>query len=1668
MNDDRFDWWNSLRHGGLLLDRPRLESLVPYDRPPLSDFEHDRFRRKLAQFQEDRSRHRADFIGYVLETIAGFSSGTGTWSRGSEVKSEWSRLALTGQPVKPRHIWVGANRATLPVFIDDSPRLGVGRGQRVFSQSLHWLRQGKEQLAIITNGQEWRLLFAGLDYEAFCEWDIDLWLTEGTVSPELTGFRALVNPSLWTPPKLDDPARLLAAINESRQGQSDLSQVLGERVRLAVEMLVRGHGSALNQLAGEVSSEEIYRAGVRIIMRMVVILFAESREGLLPRDNPVFHSSYSLQGLRELLERTAPHRLKQNYAAWPRVLSMFRLIHEGSSHEALTVPTYGGELFAPGDSKSDGMARALHVFENSCFEADLMNDADVKEILLLLTRTKVKIRQGRSSIWATMPVDFSSLDSEYIGILYEGLLDFELRTAPADQPIVFLAVGNQPALPLATLEAMSDTAIKNLLEKMKDTSGDDDEEDESEADDSEEETDGDDEEEAEEVEEVEDRSEAAADGEPTDIRHTTRARAEAWGRRACAVGGLVTKPRGRMTSEKQLQYDAALDAKARQVIPRVVLPGEWYLVRWGGTRKGSGTFYTRPQLAVPTVHRTLRPLAYDSPTEGITDAPIEQWIPKLPEVILNLKICDPACGSGTFPLAALRFLTEALYRSLQHHGRIREHAGRAVLSLINKGEGRLRQLSEEALPCRPEDEQFEQMTRAILRRYVVERCIYGVDLDPLAVELCRLSLWIATLDRRLPFTFLDHKIKPGNALVGAWFDQFLHYPAMAFAREGGDKNHTNGVHFKKEVRTKVIKEFFKKVRDDLKQFIDGGRLPFAVDLSYVQTAHDAAETALQEIHELGIEKANERAERYATLRGRAEFQKLKAAFDLWCALWFWPADELARAPLPSEFAEGKIDESARRISEQISRDQLFFHWELEFPDVFNVNSQGFDAILGNPPWDIAKPNSKEFFSTVDPLYRSYGKQEAANRYQPSYFTNDQSVELRWLDYRANFKAMSNWVKFAGFPFGDRVREDEKGNQKHDLNLGDRGKKSFESSARRHARWKFKREGSTGYADGEHSFRHQGAADVNLYKLFLEQAHALLSDGGRMGFIVPSGLYSDFGTGALRRLFIDQCQWEWLFGFENREGIFDIHRSFKFNPVIVTKGGETQAIRTAFMRRNLADWEHGEALAVLISREQTKTFSPETRVFLEVQSSREVEILETMFSTGVMLGSPSLTIEFTQPFDMTTDSALFPPLPKWQAQGFSCDEYGVWHSGKVIGLPVYEGRMIGQFDPFKKGWVSGKGRTAIWREIPWREKRIEPQYLMLASDFERECTWFPGVYALAYMKISSSTNTRSFIGTVIDRLPAVYSICFIVGEELTLPRWLALSGSLNSYTFDFAIRRRLGGLNITGFVLRELPVAILGNCLVDLIACIVAKLSLPNSRFAPAWLRLRPALPHKLAKFTLKGHWALTDHERLRAASMCEAIFAHAYGINLDQMQWILRECDYPTSSHSAGLPKTLFDPKGFWRVDKDKHPEHRHTVLSLVAFHDLQTQIKSSGGDVAKGIEAFCNQNDGEGWMLPETLRLADYGLGHDERAKQHQPVRECFGPRFYDWQLAQSAEESWNECHLHARNLLGAQGYTMLLDEIAGRPKKSHGRVGNSSVETKTKNGRSANARTLFDPPVE
>ena len=984
-----------------------------------------------------------------------------------------------------------------------------------------------------------------------------------------------------------------------------------------------------------------------------------------------------------------------------------------------------------------------------------------------------------------------------------------------------------------------------------------------------------------------------------------------------------------MSSEKCRLYDDTVTCKAKQLVDRVVLPGEWYLVRWGGTRKGSGTFYTRPSLAVPTVQRTLRPLAYDPPIdnngEPDRDAPPNRWSPKRPEEILTLKVCDPACGSGSFPVAALRFLTDTLYASLHHHERIVPDGDRSIIALLTDNESSEERLCQEFLPCQPKDDLFEPRLKAILRRHVVERCIYGVDLDPLAVELCRLALWIETMDRTLPFSFLDHKIKCGNSLLGTWFDQFQHYPVMAWKnRESGDKNYSNGVHFKKNAHTKAIKGFVKDVlTPSLAKFLNDAPL-----LRFLESAqekaiavHDDTLSTLQRLHDLPAQDSEERAGLYHdNILDSKTYHSLKEAMDLWCTCWFWPVEQLEHAPLPSTLATpDKISPKTHAIAARIAAEKRFFHWELEFPDVFPTTGSGFNAVLGNPPWDSVRPQSKEYFSNIDPLYRSYGKQEAL-RHQTRYFENSEAVEREWLAYIADFRAQTNFVNYSASPFGDPIEN----SASSDRFLIQRSRRK---NGTLHDQWRNERAKSKGYVDSAHPFRHQGSATINLYKLFLEQAHALLRDRGRLGFIVPSGLYSDQGTDVLRQLFLEHCCWEWMFNFINSDKIFSsIHSNFKFNVIIVQKGGTTEAIHTGFLRRHIEDWERAENLAMPYQHEWIKRFSPRSKAILDIQSSRDLEVLNAIYDNSVLLDDkdpPGWGIVHDREFDMTSDSKFFRPRPEWEKLGYRPDEYSRWLKGdwrpldelwgelgtqlsslpkdkricaqppydqlpipranifegivlsreahawireeqiEDIALPLYEGRMIGQFDFSQKGWMSGTGRTAQWRDICWTSKQVEPQFLM-ASNFYTDAInrsgspKIPPRIKLGFMAVGSATNTRSMIACLVHDCPCGNSVPTLSPHDNRMTSILGIL--LNSYGYDYAMRRRLAGTSLNYFILAETPLPSLDCIPESALSGISIPALMSNHVFSDAWIRWTSN------EVAWRTRWAVTNHDAGKSAS----------------------------------------------------------------------------------------------------------------------------------------------------------------------------------------------------------
>jgi hypothetical protein len=882
-----FAYWNSLKHGGMLISQSRLIKAFPTEIAALPSWKADKLRR-IVQL-DGRGSEGAALLDFILQEICGFERSD--LLAGDRIGTEWSRRATTGELIKPRRVWTGSHGSALPIFVEKEQRLGIGRGRRTTARVAEWLRAADQKLALVTNFQQWRLIYAGLDFESWVEWDTALWFEEGTPGLQVDAFRILLCKESLEPDEAGELSKLLAAIVDSRKGEAELSASLGERIRRAVELLIQAHAEPLKSLEGSVGNADIYRAATRMVMRLVVVLFAEARE-LLPLDNPVYFDSYSVKGLVHDLSTHAGgggERLANRWCGWPRLLALFRLIYNGSPHAMLPVLRYGGGLFQPGDlGAADPILRAVRIFEQT---RNCPNDFEVQQLLDFVCQTTVRVQHGRGSIPVKMPIDFSDLSSEYIGILYEGLLDFELRCA--DGPVVFLNLGDEPALPLDRLKGMDKKSLKDLVDRFKvkaekvkaaDTDGD---------------NAGDDDEAADALdnEEIDEPGGSANPvmEEPAlscdDIRLSVREEAQEWAVRAVIAGKLVPTPKSRK-SDALAQFELDVQAKADSLILRLILPGEWFLVRWGGTRKGSGTFYTRPQLAVPTAMRTLLPLANDPPiaedgTQNDYARPSE-WTPKAPGEILGLKVCDPSMGSASFLVAALRYLAECLFASLFLHGwLIQSDDSVKVGTPPNPAPHWLLECIKDLPPSDSED-----VIKARLKRLIVERCLYGVDFDALAVELGRLALWVETMDRDLPFEFLDHKLKCGNALIGCWFDRFRDYPLLAWKREGGDKGH-KGVHFADGEWTKAIgKKRDGDVKRKMAEYISGqrsmeGLLPLG---KAPEAVRDDAETSYIQLTDSQLTDPFQRERNYDDLLADPALQRLKVAFDTWCALWFWPSD----------------------------------------------------------------------------------------------------------------------------------------------------------------------------------------------------------------------------------------------------------------------------------------------------------------------------------------------------------------------------------------------------------------------------------------------------------------------------------------------------------------------------------------------------------------------------------------------------------------------------------------------------------------------------------------------------------------------------------------------------------------------------------------------------------
>ncbi|GLV59817.1 hypothetical protein KDH_66410 [Dictyobacter sp. S3.2.2.5] len=1596
MATEKHAWWSDLRHNGMLVAPALLDEYFPAGPVEPSQYRYQRLRERYTIFdtwwrkegyaREGSHQPLYDWLDGVLDIFLGHEGKR--WQKGNHVSATWKHTTFQGSTLAPSRVlfldMYKQETAQLFVWVEQTRQIGMGQGRTAYGKLLELLRAKNVKLGLLTNGRQFRLCYAGQDYDSWVEWDADAWFAEGELRRQLYGFYTLLGSAGMQPTASSKDGRfpLLDAAEASRSRQGELSTVLGEQVREAVELLLnelnraaQEHGDILKDVRLAPSGEELpqrrllealYQAAVRIIMRLVIIFFAEARD-LLPRSLPMYHDAYGLEGLYEQLNRAVQYEgrktLEERESAWARLLSLFHVIYNGSAISILPVQTYGGLLFRPGDlTSSDAILRAVALFES--LEHLSIMDSTVLRLLELLKRGKVRIKQGRTSRLVPGPVDFSELRTEYIGLMYQGLLDFHLHMA--DQPMIFLNLGQEPVLPLNVLEQMPNQQRKDLLKKLsaERSSGpavsDEEDEGKNEEQDVTDET-FPDETVAEDEEVLEDEAGSVLENAIVEDEDTLYARAMTWAEQTVEIVGMVKKPRGKQKGGDSPYQQERVKA-AKKLIKRTLNVNEFYLIRRGGTRKGSGTFYTRPQLSVPIAWRTLEPLAYMDGEDG-------KRIPRRPEEILSVKVCDPACGSASFLVAALHYLTNALYDSLVYYYQIDElpepEQGR-IIRTMPYGKPSRALVHEELLPITPKYTNFETRTKASLRRHIVEHCIYGVDLSPLAVELARMSLWIETLDYKLPFTFLDHKIKVGNALVGTWFDTFREYPIMAWMREGGDTGHRNGVHYKQEEWTRAIKEERNEVIKPalIRQIESSGQqlLLFEEDRQVTpENLYSEITFEMEQIHLLPVESADEREERYQELQQRSGYQELKLAFDCWCAIWFWPADKLGEVPTPANLYQ--LPTETRQQVKQLAEEHHFFHWELEFPDVFARDGHGFDAILANPPWDIiTRAQSLEFFTNYDPLYRTYGRQEALNA-QKRLFLDNSVIEREWLLYQAYSKCITNWAKYAGSPFGDPEID---ATNSFSLKTGRKGNLL-------HHQWRQRRKIVSGYSDRNHPFRYQVVVALNTYKMFLELSHHILKQKGQLGTLVPSGIYTDQGSKALRVLFLDKCDWKWLFGFINWQRIFDIDSRFKFVVVLLEKGGKTQSLKVVFNRANIADLEQTTVLELEFPRKQIEQFSPKSLIIVEPQTERDLNVLEKLYANAVLLddqNEQSWQLQYSRELNMTDDSALFPPLPRWLNDGYRSDNYGRWLDSKGnIALPLYEGRMIGAFDPSEKGWVSGKGRTAVWRKIPMDKKIIEPQYLLSQETYTGRVGVSKG-NKISFMRVSSATNTRSMYATFVHNIPCVYTAPTLLPAKNDALAVLFVVSCLNSFAYDYMLRCRFGGLDLSYFVIAETPLIPPVRIQPTICAQLAARLNFIVPSFAPQWLEVRQAYP-QLGQQHWRQLWAITSHERLRLRCMLDAIIAELYGLDYDDFAWILRD--------------DLTNPKGFWRVDKEKPKELRHTTLALAAFARLKEV----------GLDAF----QLEDWQFPP------------EVATQ-------LGPRFTSWQKEGTVEESWQECEMHAHKV--------------------------------------------------
>jgi len=680
-------------------------------------------------------------------------------------------------------------------------------------------------------------------------------------------------------------------------------------------------------------------------------------------------------------------------------------------------------------------------------------------------------------------------------------------------------------------------------------------------------------------------------------------------------------------------------------------------------QKAFGAYYTRTEITEYLCERTIHAAVLDRLSENTTRtfADLGEVLLKLDadlcrrllDVLPQISILDPACGSGAFLVAAMKTL----------------------LNLYAAVYGKIRFLHDTNLTAHLRDlDQNHKSINYYIRKRIITDNLYGVDIMEEAAEIAKLRLFLSmvsaaqSVEELEPLPNIDFNIMTGNSLVGL----------MA-------------------VDPKQV--------DSKTQMTDMFQAGKAND--YVHVLNE--KNRLIELYR----KSSSQTENVQAIRQQIDDYKTRAYATLDRIL----LDDFQALRIQYEQAQASGKAKKRPLVLDDIRALHPFHWGYEFDAILGTRG-GFDVIITNPPWEIFKPQAKEFFAQYSELVTKNKMTIKDFEQQQAHMLKDPEIQAAWLRYQSSYPHVSAYYRSAP----------QYKNQISKVN----GKKA--------------------------------GSDINLYKLFTEQALNLLKPNGQCGIVIPSGIYTDLGTKQLREMLFEQTTITGLFGFENRNEIFEgVHRSFKFVVLTMRKSGHTTAFPAAFMRHDVKELEQFPRQDSLMMRVSTiRKLSPDSLSIPEYKNEMDARIAEKLLAFP-LLGeqrTDTWNLKLAREFDMTNDSDLFRTAPG---------------EGR---LPLYEGKMIHQFTHQWEGasaryWVDEKeGR----QRVLGKRAKDNGQHL----DYQG--------YRLGFRAVASSTNERSLISTVTP--PSFAGNSLIVSIGLPSVEALYAASVMNSFLMDWILRQRV--------------------------------------------------------------------------------------------------------------------------------------------------------------------------------------------------------------------------------------------------------------------------------------